>query len=90
MTRKYTRKNVQSKSSPVKEVSSIIPHVDIETGEITAIREDGVRFAFNDLPLSIRTGVERIIAYRKKLGLLDDSKERKAKAIRYFRGDKPR
>jgi hypothetical protein len=49
-----------------------------------------VPFSFDDLPLSIRMQVERIIAYRKAHNLPDDSKERKEQAVKMFKGDKPR
>ncbi len=93
--RKYTRHvkpiepipdNVQSISSPIKEESSTVDRV---TGEVTEVKPDS-RFSFNDLPLSIRMQVERIIKMHKRLGLPDDSKERKERAVRYFRGGRPR
>jgi len=57
--------------------------LDKTTGEITP-KSDG--FSFNDLPLNIQVGVDRIIEMRKCAGLFDDSVERKQRAIRYFRG----
>ncbi len=90
--RKYTRHEKvikptqdapQSTTSPVKDESSIV--APDREGEPVL---DG--FTFNDLPQSIRIRVERDIAYRKRLNLLDDSKERKERAIRYFRGDRLR
>ena len=85
--RKYTRKPKQdapqSISSPIKEESSIIPQVVSATPYVKG-------FTFDDLPLSIRAQVENTIKMRKRLGLPDDSKERKALAIKYFRGDRPR
>jgi hypothetical protein len=87
--RKYTRKVVpdapESISTPVQEERSI---VDRATGEVI-VKHDG-SFSFNDLPLSIRAGVERTIKYRERLKLPDDSKERKELAVRMFRGDRPR
>ncbi len=81
--RKYTRKPKpdapQSISSPIVEESSIIPQ-----GEVVKV------FTFNDLPLSIRTQVENTIKMRARLHLPDDSKERKERAIKMFRGDRPR
>ncbi len=47
-------------------------------------------FKFSDLPLRLRTQIESIIKMRKRVGLPDDSKERKEAAIKYFRGDRPR
>ena len=75
--RKYTRKPdaLQSNSSPIKEESSIIPRKE---------------FSFNDLPLSIRAQVENTIKMRERLRLPDDSRERKAMAIKMFRGDRLR
>ena len=85
--RKYTRKPtpdaLQSNSSPVKEESSIIPQVKVVSPAVKA-------FSFNDLPLSIRTQVENTIKMRKRLGLPDDSRERRLLAIKYFKGDRPR
>lgn len=92
--RKYTRHEkvvepnpdaLQSISSPSEGESSTVDRV---TGEITPVKVD--KFSYNDLPLSIRVGVEQTLAYRKKLGLNDDSVERKERAIKYFRGDRPR
>ena len=90
--RKYTRKvipgAVQSKSSTVEEGVSTIPHVDEKTGEILQSSKD-FKFSFSDLPSSIQGQVEAIIKMRKGLGLPDDSKERKERAIRMYRGDRP-
>ena len=77
--RKYTRKPEQdapqSVIEPIKEESSSkIP----------------IAFSFKDLPISLRMEIEAIIKWRKLYGLPDDSKERKEKAIKYFRGDRPR
>ena len=93
--RKYTHRAVkiatEAVSDSVKEESSIIG------GEITPIKSEIIpsqggesEFSFEDLPLSTRTYVEGIIKYRKLKGLLDDSKIRKERAIKYFRGDRPR
>jgi len=38
---------------------------------------------YTDLPLSLRKEIERIIEWRKSLGLPDDSVERKERALRY-------
>ena len=86
--RKYTRKPdaPQSISSPSKEESSIVDRV---TGEIAKVKSDS-GFSFNDLPLSLRIQVENTIKMRNKLGLPDDSQDRKERAIKYFRGDRPR
>ncbi len=86
--RKYTRHNKiepiqnapQSQTSIVKEESSIVDRV---TGEIVVVK----RFTEDDLPLSIQVQIERDIALRKRLNLPDDSKERKERAVRYFRGE---
>ena len=75
--RKYTRKPDVLQSNSTKEESSIIPQVEKV-------------FTFNDLPLSIRTQVENTIKMRKRLGLPDDSRERRLVAIKYFRGDRLR
>jgi len=40
-------------------------------------------FKYTDLPLSLRKRIEHIIEWRKKLGLFDDSVERKERALRY-------
>lgn len=40
---------------------------------------------FEDLPLSIRIQVEKDIAFRKRLNLFDDSEDRKARALRYYK-----
>jgi len=47
--------------------------------EIIQPKSDG----FNDLPLSLRKEIEGIIEWRKKMGLFDDSVERKERAVRY-------
>ncbi len=77
--RKYTRKpkqdTPQSISSPTKEESNIIMPSE---------------FSFNDLPFSLRMQVESIIKARKRLGLPDDSKERKERTVKYFKGDRLR
>ncbi len=86
--RKYTREPKQdaleSISSPVKEESSIVDRI---TGEITEIKPT---FTYDNLPMGIRVGVDRAIKLRARLHLPDDSKERKQRAVRYFRGDRPR
>ena len=77
--RKYTRKPdaLGLNSSPTKEESGTIPR--------------GVKaFSFNDLPLSVRMQIENTIKMRERLGLPDDSEERRVLAVRYFRGDRPR
>jgi hypothetical protein len=74
MKRKYTRHAPQSNSEPIKE----------ESGISTLVKDRPV--TFEDLPLSVRASVERTIAYRKRLALPDDSKERKQRAVEYFVG----
>ncbi len=85
--RKYVRKVSQIVTEPVSDSvkggSSIIG----AGGEILSPKSE---FSFEDLPLSTRTFVERVIKYRKARGLPDDSKIRKERAIKYFRGDRPR
>jgi hypothetical protein len=96
---KYAKKSSgtpQSITEPLKEQSSVsigggIPEgmvlpESVTTTNVTEYKE----FTFEDLPLSVRVGVENNIAYRKKLNLPDDSKERKQRAVQYFLGDKPR
>ena len=90
--RKYTRRKIiqppisngeMLKSSGIGGESGIIlPTEDIKPSKTP--------FTFKDLPLSLRMQVESAIRMRKRLGLFDDSKERKEKAIRNFRGDRPR
>ncbi len=84
--RKYTRKETTiseaSKSSGIQEESSIIPQVDT--------LQSPVEFSFDDLPLSLRTQVENTIKLRERFKLPDDSKDRKERAVRYFRGDRLR
>lgn len=82
--RKYTKKiATEPVSDSVKEESSTI----LQPGKVdTPVSE----FSFNDLPLSIQTYVNGIIKNRKARGLPDDSKEQKERAIKYFRGDRPR
>jgi hypothetical protein len=55
----------------------------INSGKGEVITRDS--FTFEDLPLSIRIGVERTIETRKLRGLFDDSKERKQRALEYWR-----
>ena len=96
--RKYTRKPKFDAlgliSSPTKgESSAILPPDkdalwDDRAGE--SVMDTVKEFSFNDLPLSIKTQVENTIKMRERLGLPDDYKERKALAIKYFRGDRPR
>ena len=102
--RKYTRKPkpdaLQSKSSPIKEESSVLPRMESVSisGGIpkgvdlpdTTTSSSHKEFVYIDLPFSIRQGVENSIEMRKRVGLPDDSKERKERAIKYFRGDRPR
>jgi hypothetical protein len=59
--------------------------------EKTSRLKDGERiFTFEDLPLSIRSQIERDIQFRKNKGLFDDSKERKQRAIDYWRQNESR
>ena len=99
--RKYTRKvlpdALQSTRKPIKEESSIILPLEVlaadYNGDVDVIFDGKMiakAFAFNDLPLSTRTQVENTIKMRKRLGLSDDSEERRVFAVRYFRGDRPR
>ncbi len=98
--RKYTRHELDGvQLKPFKAVALILPPETIEA-DIAGIVTAGIPskvpyyqvrdFSFDDLPLSIRQGVENTIKLRKRLGLPDDSKERKEKAIRMFRGDRLR
>ncbi len=73
----------ESKSSGIETEGSTITLPEVIEPTVKA-------FSYDDLPLSIRMSVESQLAYRKRLGLPDDSKERKAQAIKYFRGDKVR
>ncbi len=101
--RKYTRKIAPEPiSDSVKEESNIIPQAGEVAVTVGGIMELGAElanfeewvlnkpFTFNDLPLSVQTYVNGIIKNRKARGLPDDSKMRKERAIKYFRGDKPR
>ena len=47
-------------------------------------------FKYTDLPIRLRKEICRIIEWRKKVGLFDDSVERKERALRYqeFRNGK--
>jgi hypothetical protein len=100
-TGKYAKKQseaVESTAEPLKEESSVsigggIPEgmVFPESVTTTNIKGNDYKvFTFDDLPLSVRTQVERDILYRKRLNLFDDSKERKERAVKYFLGDEPR
>ena len=40
---------------------------------------------YSDLPITLRTQIEGIIEKRKRLGLPDDSRERKLLAVRNFK-----
>ncbi len=40
--------------------------------------------SYESLPSSVRSGIEKVLAYRKRLNLPDDSVERKAKAVKYY------
>ena len=77
--RKYTRheKAVETVTDGVRLDYGV---VDGATGVIIPIKGNG-GFTFEDLPLSIQADIEHIIAYRKRLNLPDDSKERKQRAI---------
>ncbi len=79
--RKYTRHNKVE----------VLPDV-VQSNNNPPKEESGTipRFGYNDLPPSIQGQVERQINYRKKLGLPDDSKERKAIAVKMFKGERPR
>ena len=84
--RKYTRKvksevvpdSVQSISTPLKE------EINTETGEIPKILTKAL--SYDDLPISTRTRIEAYIEFRKKMNLPDDSKERRERAVKLFRG----
>jgi hypothetical protein len=93
---KVSQGNVQSNSKPIEGQSSVIVPIDVLTAEYkgdTDIIWDGKliakapdkKFTFEDLPLSIRTGVLKTIETRKLRGLFDDSKERKQRALEYWR-----
>ena len=82
--RKYTRREV---TQPPVSNSEISQNSGIGGQSGSKIP---TAFSFNDLPLSIRTSVENTIKMRKRLGLSDDSKERKERAVQYFKGDRPR
>jgi hypothetical protein len=77
--RKYTRKPTQVALQSIT-----------ATTEVASDTLIPVKFGFDDLPASIRTQAENIIAWRKKKGLPDDSKERKELAVKYFVGDRLR
>jgi len=94
---------LQSSTSPIKEESSIILPIEVYSapyegkediligGQLIQGTDSRDKiFTFDDLPLSLRGQVEFILSYRKRLGLPDDSKERKSQAIKMFRGDRPR
>lgn len=49
---------------------------------VKKIEIEGVKY--EDLPLDTRKGIEKAVAYRKSLGLPDDTEDRKEKAIKYF------
>jgi hypothetical protein len=84
----------QSSTEPLKEGNNIIVPKELNEAQIQEFKKDTGKlnkgFTFDDLPLSIRTQVERDILYRKRLNLFDDSKERKERAVKYFLGDEPR
>ena len=82
--RKYTR-HEKVLDAPQSDSTGI----DKETGVIVPI-VDNQGFSFNDLPLSIRTQVENTIKMRERLRLPDDPRDRKAMAIKMFRGDRLR
>jgi len=44
------------------------------------------KFTFKDLPLYIQNQIEKDILFRKRLNLFDDSKDRKERAVKYWRG----
>lgn len=41
-------------------------------------------FHYEDLPNDTKKAIERILIYRKSLGLDNDAEDRKQRAIRYF------
>mgnify|MGYP001566742785 FL=1 len=91
--RKYTRKEVGQ--SPPDAVGIVIqpPISDSEISQNSGIGGQSgskIPFGFQDLPLSVRMQVETALEMRKRLRLPDDSKERKERAVIYFRGDRPR
>jgi hypothetical protein len=99
--RKYNKTGKYAKKT---EVSNTVTHsntdypdgVTTTTAQTTqkeiekAVEKGMMSFTFKDLPLSIQRGVELALANRKRLKLPDDSEYRKAMAVRYFIGDKPR
>ncbi len=96
--RKYTRKAtitpVESKSSGIETEGSAMDYKKnpvILESHLEGIADGTIKpFTFEDLPLSVRMGVENAIKLRTRLKLPDNSEERKAQAIKYFRGDRPR
>ncbi len=102
--RKYTRKAtttpVESKSSGIEQGSKVIVPIEANThdlvGQTIVYDSDKTvtrcisEFSFEDLPLSLRMQVENTLKMRKRLGLPDDEKERKAQIIKMFRGDRAR
>ena len=99
--RKYTRKAtttpVESTRNGTEQEASVITQVSLSGGipegmvlPDSVTTSTGGEFTYADLPLSVRMGVENTIKLRARLHLPDDSKERKAQAIKMFRGDKVR
>ena len=99
--RKYTRKAtttpVESKSSGIESEGKVIAQVSLSGGipegmilPDSVTTSTGGEFTYIDLPLSVRMGVENTIKLRARLHLPDDSVERKSRAIKMFRGDRPR
>jgi hypothetical protein len=100
-TGKYAKKQseaVESTAEPLKEESSVsigggVPEGMVLPESVTTTNVKGNEykvFTFKDLPLSIQRGVELALANRKRLKLPDDSEYRKAMAVRYFIGKRPR
>jgi hypothetical protein len=86
----------QSTPDTPKEESSVIIPKKLTNTQIQELNQEikdhykGIEnahkpFTFEDLPLSIRTGVLRTIETRRILNLFDDSKERKQRALEYWR-----
>jgi hypothetical protein len=99
--RKYIRKAattpVESSRDGIESEGSVFPQVSISGGipegmvlPDSVTTTTGGEFTYIDLPLSVRMGVENTLKMRARLKLPDDSEERKARAIKMFRGDKAR
>lgn len=56
-----------------------------ETRDIILMEKPDKDLTYDDLPKSTKDGIERVLKYRRSLGLQDDSEDRKRRALNYYK-----